>query len=211
MTENKTKFKCVCGKEFENPQSFNAHKSNCKEHFLHKYGNLDKFNEHKKNKGKRSGASRTKNVLKQKEIDLQKWISEQHKCEYCGKIMTEKYATGRFCSKSCACSDLTGRQEKRDETYDSIFARNRRGDRIDITRQELRNYKKSHNKCEICGRMLSKKNSDTTVNVLCIDHIHSSGKFRGLLCRRCNSMLGWFEKYKKSILKYLEEKGEEDG
>ena len=238
MAENKTKFKCVCGKEFENPQSFNAHKSNCKEHFLHKYGNLDKFNEHKKNKGKRSGASRTKNVLKQKEINLQKWISEQHKCEKCGKVMTKFFGTGRFCSRKCACSVSHYKPEIHkpknfkcpycDKKYttqnglnvhlghkhhDKMIERKvklRDGSVVDITISELEKYRKEHNRCEICDRILTEDNSPNTINTLCIDHIHSNGKFRGLLCFVCNRNLGWFENNKDSVLKYLNEKGEED-
>jgi hypothetical protein len=35
--------------------------------------------------------------------------------------------------------------------------------------------------CEICGRKPMK---------LCIDHCHTSGKIRGMLCTQCNSLLG---------------------
>lgn len=37
-----------------------------------------------------------------REKNLQKWIDEQHCCEICGKLMTIKYGSGRFCSKECA-------------------------------------------------------------------------------------------------------------
>ena len=83
--------------------------------------------------------------------------------------------------------------------------------RLDITVSELENYKHTHDTCEICGRKLDPtvKQSDTTVTYLCIDHIHSTAKFRGLLCGYCNGALGWFEKNKSEVLKYLEVKGEE--
>lgn len=38
------------------------------------------------------------------EQQLQEWVSQEHVCEYCGKIMTSFYGTGRFCSPSCARS-----------------------------------------------------------------------------------------------------------
>jgi hypothetical protein len=38
---------------------------------------------------------------------------------------------------------------------------------------------------------------------LAVDHDHITGKVRGLLCRQCNSRLGWFENQKNQILKYL--------
>lgn len=33
---------------------------------------------------------------------MNQWIAEQHTCETCGKVMTEKYGSGRFCCKACA-------------------------------------------------------------------------------------------------------------
>jgi hypothetical protein len=42
------------------------------------------------------------------------------------------------------------------------------------------------NKCQICGLGFDEKN-----NPPCVDHDHVSGKIRGLLCRKCNAMLGF--------------------
>lgn len=41
-----------------------------------------------------------------------------------------------------------------------------------------------HNLCEICKQL------PNTFGKLVIDHDHTSGKFRGLLCATCNSGLG---------------------
>lgn len=53
-------------------------------------------------------------------------------------------------------------------------------------------------KCEICSKYVG--------DSLCVDHCHSSGKFRGLLCSTCNMGLGMFrddeERLRKAI-KYL--------
>ena len=40
----KKEYKCICGREFDNSQAFNGHKSHCKEHQLNKYGHLDNVN-----------------------------------------------------------------------------------------------------------------------------------------------------------------------
>lgn len=52
--------------------------------------------------------------------------------------------------------------------------------------------------CEICNRSREK---------MCIDHCHTSGKTRGVLCTYCNSAIGLFEddlKFLENAIKYLE-------
>jgi tRNA(Ile)-lysidine synthase TilS/MesJ len=39
------------------------------------------------------------------------------------------------------------------------------------------------NQCQICGIVLTQRNK-------CVDHDHATKKFRGTLCKRCNSGLG---------------------
>ncbi len=56
-------------------------------------------------------------------------------------------------------------------------------------------------KCAICTRSLA----DTREHV---DHCHDSGRFRGLLCNKCNNGLGWFDEDPEMLRKavsYLEQ------
>lgn len=41
--------------------------------------------------------------------------------------------------------------------------------------------RKKSKECEICGAM----------DVICFDHCHITSKFRGWICRRCNTVLGF--------------------
>lgn len=61
-----------------------------------------------------------------------------------------------------------------------------------------RESEKQKHVCAICG----KKNK----RYLCVDHDHKTGKFRGLLCDRCNQGLGSFQdnpNLLKSAIQYL--------
>ena len=61
-------------------------------------------------------------------------------------------------------------------------------------------FKEQEGKCVICGRHQSEL--DRTLSV---DHNHTTGEIRRLLCRSCNGFLGWYELQKDNINKYLKE------
>lgn len=44
--------------------------------------------------------------------------------------------------------------------------------------------------CEICSKSLTIGGERGQGDSACIDHCHSSGKIRGVLCRTCNSAIG---------------------
>lgn len=106
-------YTCICGKTFDNPQKFNGHKQGCSEHIISKYGSLDVYYNIKNREAKNNGKKRTETAILKKEKELQKWIAEQHVCERCGVLMTSKYASGRFCSRSCANGHTRTEQSKK--------------------------------------------------------------------------------------------------
>lgn len=68
-----------------------------------------------------------------------------------------------------------------------------------ITKEELAAMlEKQNDVCAICFK----------ASKLCIDHCHSSGKFRGLLCQTCNKGIGLFKdniEFLENAAKYLKE------
>lgn len=60
----------------------------------------------------------------------------------------------------------------------------------------FRVYKEQGGKCKLCpreGTLQCVGGEENRYKALVIDHCHSSGKFRGLLCYRCNLALGQLE------------------
>ena len=108
-------YTCICGKEFTNSQSFNSHKSLCKEHYLQKYGGLTEYEAQREKRHKAATESLCKKANDKKQAELIAWIDEQHTCERCGRVMAEKFGSGRFCSRFCANS-----RDHSDETKDKI-------------------------------------------------------------------------------------------
>lgn len=131
---------CECGREFDNPQKFNGHKQGCEVHIKIKYGTLDAYYKIKNRNHNKGNIVHMRSVLN-KELQLQKWVAEQHRCEKCGKIMTDKYGSGRFCCKSCANSRVRTEEQK------------------EKVRKSVLLYLDLHGnttKCSVCGKKIRK-------------------------------------------------------
>lgn len=144
---------CECAKIFTSPNSFNGHKSNCKIHQLIKYGSLELLEIH--NNSFQVGATKIKNIQSEKakkknQLKLDKWISEQHACEKCGKIMAEKYGSGRFCSRACANSHVRT-EESREKTSNSLKLNNQVSG---IKVKAILKYNSNPNLCKACGAII---------------------------------------------------------
>lgn len=94
-------YKCECGKDFTDPQKFNGHKGHCKVH-LAAVGKLEAYAVRQARASATGRAAWNSQRKNQKQQKLMNWVAEQHMCECCNKVMTEKFGTGRFCSRSCA-------------------------------------------------------------------------------------------------------------
>lgn len=99
-------YKCICGQEFDSIDKLSAHKSNCRMYIESKGINFDEYWNARLEKRRVARKKSDEQKRNEKQLErasyLEKWISEKHMCEKCGKIMTEIFGSGRFCSRTCA-------------------------------------------------------------------------------------------------------------
>lgn len=82
--------------------------------------------------------------------------------------------------------------------------------RFNMTIEDYDNlYKLQDGRCKICGKRETKlvKNRTTNVRRLSVDHDHKTHKVRGLLCTKCNLILGLCKDdkdYLSKIILYLQ-------
>ena len=154
-------YKCICGKKFDKPQQFNGHKQGCKIHLVDKYGSLENYYIIK-NRNHDHGKTVQARNIKKKEQELQQWISEKHTCEKCGKVMTEKWGSGRFCSNSCANAHNQSVETRaligRGVSTSEKFIKNNVNKQVYYEQQKrlkIKEYNKHPTICQICGSSLS--------------------------------------------------------
>jgi len=134
------------------------------------------------------------------------------KCDCGNEYITRGAALRNGDTKSCGC--MTAEWIRQAQTKHGMTNPDHPEYRFYIrTRPLLRKYgitpdeykemlKEQQDKCKICER-----DFDGEVNVPHVDHCHSSGKVRGLICRTCNTGLGNFEDrtdWLKKAVEYLE-------
>lgn len=94
---------CECGRVFDRANSFNGHKSHCTAH-LTITGKLDFHKQLDQERGKKAAKTLIQAGIDRKQEALAVWLMTKPQCEKCGKVMTEKFGSGRFCSRVCAHS-----------------------------------------------------------------------------------------------------------
>ncbi len=101
--------------------------------------------------------------------------------------------TGRYRSncKTCTAKSTSAKWKNDPDFRARGYARSikhQRQAKYGVSCEDYKNLmEKANNSCEICGTT-----ECATGNGLAIDHCHSTGKVRGILCQACNTALGSF-------------------
>lgn len=115
---------------------------------------------------------------------------KEKRCRTCDKYFTPLAPSQHYCTKEC-------------KGHNAYYKRN-----YGIDERTYKQMKETqNNQCAICGSegFIIGRNGHT--ERLCVDHCHSSGRVRALLCHNCNRGLGIFQDNidnLKEAIKYLE-------
>lgn len=140
-------------------------------------------------------------------------MSEEKICKYCGRVCKNDNSLRQHeirCKNNPTHIDCCGNKGNMPAHKKAFYIKKVKalnGDVLDITGAELEDYRKTHLKCEICGRTVGESvrwDSKYKAKNLCIDHDHNTKKFRGLLCQVCNRQLGWYERHRQKVNEYLD-------
>lgn len=114
-------------------------------------------------------------------------------CKYCNTGFTPQAPSHHYCNEDCA---EWGRV--------SAYYLRRYGLNIDEVKEM---FDKVDNKCEICGSEGFIMGANGHKHRLVIDHCHTSGIVRGILCHNCNRALGLMQdnpEYFKRAISWVE-------
>lgn len=108
---------------------------------------------------------------------------EERQCENCGSDFIQKKSTQFCCSKSCS-SNLYRRNVSID-----VKRKWRRKGNYGVTQEDWDlMFEEQSGLCKICREELKIESGRYA-----IDHCHSTGIVRGILCKECNLGIGYFK------------------
>ena len=96
----------------------------------------------------------------------------------------------------CSVKDCNQKHLAKGLCYTHYWAKKQK---VELSEKDLLYMQQHNGKCDICGENRSLSNRP-----LCIDHDHKTGKFRGLLCSKCNVGLGHFDDNADYLLRSIE-------
>lgn len=118
--------------------------------------------------------------IKEQEEKLRRWVLEEHRCQRCGKLMTEKYGSGKYCCKSCAVTHNHTEETKqllRSMNYENVCGR--RGMKTSDETKQLKSEIMKKYYSEHKYVYMTKDGVDVRVSPDMIDHYTDMGYIRG--------------------------------
>ena len=123
-------------------------------------------------------------------------------CLNCGKQFSElnikiRAGKGKFCCNECY-KEFRKKNSKDKKEANKLYQKKHKYNLDADAYYEL--FNKQNNRCAICNLEFSEKNKGF------VDHDHITNKVRGLLCNKCNSLLGMAKdniNILQSAIKYL--------
>lgn len=116
-------------------------------------------------------------------------------CKYCRHVNDRKKNACTFLEKD----DFWHKVNKKYEGWDRLYIKSIQR-QYNISFKEAKNLSESEY-CEIC-----KKSKEDNGKRLAVDHCHTSGEIRGVLCSDCNTGLGMFKdntNFLETAIEYL--------
>lgn len=123
-------------------------------------------------------------------------VKKKINCAYCDiEVEVYKKDNKKYCSYKCNVEHKRHIRDNKPYIDGS-------GQVWNISYGEFVKIKNTPSICEICG-VSESHNLNGKNTKMAMDHDHETGIFRGRLCSSCNRNLGWYERNKESIEKYL--------
>jgi len=135
--------------------------------------------------------------------EIRRIISKKCICTKCGELKNpDEFYHGRrkadnyqlYRAGECKVCSLKDRKKHYTKNRDKILA-HKRFSNYGISKDEyFQMLDKQDGVCAICKREERTRDSaSNNLRSLAVDHCHDTGNVRGLLCRSCNTGLGFFE------------------
>lgn len=119
-------------------------------------------------------------------------------CEFSELNIRIRKGGGKFCCNDCY-KEYRKKNKKDEKEANKLYQKK---NKYGITKEEYYNlFKSQENKCLICGCEFQGKIKGF------VDHNHNTGLVRGILCQKCNSLLGMANedpKILENAIKYLQ-------
>lgn len=123
-------------------------------------------------------------------ISARGWAWDSH-CIECRRTYCAEYGTRTRDQRN---TRLRAWRLKNPSATAALDRRRRLRKKYGITEQQVEAMRSAQGgKCAICGRVTSR---------LFVDHCHTKGHVRSLLCQTCNTFLGWYERKADTIIRF---------